>query len=146
MKDAKNTDMKKFGEIITSIFLREITLFTTYPNANVNYSYLNNCSDLNLYQWILFIHASYFKTHKLLTIKFLNFDKYPFYVFNPHKRTAVSVHSKPHNHTKPVLNLCTVRNVLSDTAWRASYEVAASFYEPKYLYHWPTHFYFTVIV
>jgi len=50
MKDAKYTDMKKFGEIITSIFLREITLFTMYPNSNVNYSYLNNCSDLNLYQ------------------------------------------------------------------------------------------------
>lgn len=61
MKDAKYTDMKKYGEIITSIFLREITLFTMYPNSNVNYSYLNNCSELNLYQWILFIHASYFK-------------------------------------------------------------------------------------
>lgn len=61
MKDAKYTDMKKSGEIITSIFLREITLFTKYPNSNVNYSYLNNCSELNLYQWILFVHASYFK-------------------------------------------------------------------------------------
>lgn len=61
MKDAKYTDMKKFGEIITSIFLSEITLFTMYPNSNVNYSYLNNCSELNLYQLILFIHASYFK-------------------------------------------------------------------------------------
>jgi len=60
MKDAKYTDMKKFGEIITSIFLREIILFTVYPNSDVNYSYLNNCSYLNLYQWVLFIHASYF--------------------------------------------------------------------------------------
>jgi len=50
MKDAKYTDMKKFGEIITSIFLREIILFTVYPNSDVNYSYLNNCSYLNLYQ------------------------------------------------------------------------------------------------
>jgi len=49
-KDAKYTDMKKFGEIIMSIFLREITLFTTYPNSYVNYIYLKSCSELNLYQ------------------------------------------------------------------------------------------------
>lgn len=62
MKDAKYTDTKKFGEIITFIFLREITLVTMYPDSNVNYSYVNNCSELNLYQWILFIHASYFNS------------------------------------------------------------------------------------
>jgi len=50
MKDAKYTDTKKFGEIITFIFLREITLVTMYPDSNVNYSYVNNCSELNLYQ------------------------------------------------------------------------------------------------
>jgi len=54
------------------------------------------------------------QTHKLLTIKLLNFDKYPFNVFNPHKTAGVSVYFKPHNHKKQVLNLCTVRNILTD--------------------------------
>jgi len=131
MKDAKYTDTKKYGEIITSIFLREITLFTVYPNSDVNYSYLNNCSDLNLYQWILFIQCILLQIHELLTIKLLNFDKYQCNVFNPHKTAGVSVYFKPHNHKKQALNLGTVRNVLSDTAWRASYEVSVSFHEPQ---------------
>jgi hypothetical protein len=128
MKDPKYTDMKKIGEVITSIFLREITVFTMYPNANVNYSYSNKCSELNLYQWI-FMHLTSMLT-TFQRIKLLNINIYPLYILKSTQNSRSFYVFQATQSYKASSEFVHSQKCMSDTIWRASCKVLACFYEP----------------